>query len=62
MDAIMPNYTVFIQTVVFLVALVVIKVFILEPITEVLKGRNERIEGAEQEAVRLESAKSQMLE
>ena len=55
MDAIMPNYTVLIQTVIFLVALVVIKFFILDPITEILKGRNERIEGAEQEAVRLEA-------
>lgn len=55
MDAIMPNYTVLIQAVIFLVALVVIKLFILEPIAEILKGRNERIEGAEQEAMRLDA-------
>lgn len=53
MDAIMPNYSVAIQAVIFLVALVVVTKFILAPINEVLTGRSERIEGAEKEAERL---------
>lgn len=54
MEQILPDGTIFIQAAVFVIALVVIKSFILNPISGVLKGRAERIEGAEQEAVRLE--------
>ncbi|MEW6441711.1 MAG: ATP synthase F0 subunit B [bacterium] len=53
MQQIMPNLTVFIQAIIFLVALIVVKRFILNPISDVLKGRTDRIEGAEQQAKRL---------
>jgi len=53
MEAIMPNLTFVYQLIIFFAALAVIKYFILNPISEVLNGRNERIAGAEQEAVRL---------
>lgn len=53
MEAMMPDVTVVYQLVIFLAALVVIKRFVINPIAEVLKGRNERIQGAEQEALRL---------
>jgi F-type H+-transporting ATPase subunit b len=52
MEQVIPNYSVFFQAVIFLVALYVIKSFILAPIAEVLKGRSEQIEGSEQEAQR----------
>ena len=46
MEQIMPDYSVLIQAGIFLVALYVIKSFILTPISEVLRGRSERIEGS----------------
>jgi len=54
MEEIMPDATVLVQAVVFLLALLIIKSLILNPISDVLKGRAERIEGAEQEALRLD--------
>ena len=60
MEQVMPNYSVFIQAVIFLVALYVIKSFILAPITEVLKGRSEQIEGSEQEAQRFEAESARL--
>jgi F0F1-type ATP synthase membrane subunit b/b' len=54
MEAIMPNYTVFIQAIVFFISLYLIKKLILDPSLRVLKGRNDRIEGAEQETTRLQ--------
>lgn len=52
MEQIMPNVTILFQAVIFLVALYVIKTFILDPVSQVLRNRTERIEGAEQEARR----------
>jgi len=60
MEQIMPNYTVFIQAVIFLVALYLIKSFILAPISEVLKGRSEQIDGSEQEAQRFEAESARL--
>ena len=54
MEQIIPNSSVFVQAIIFFVALYVIKSFILNPISEVLKGRSERIEGSEGEARRFE--------
>jgi len=54
MDAIMPNYTVIVQAIIFFAALFLIKKLLLDPVAEVLKKRSERIEGAEQEALRLQ--------
>jgi F-type H+-transporting ATPase subunit b len=53
MDAIMPNLTFLYQLIFFIVALVVIKYFILNPLADILKRRNERIAGADAEALRL---------
>ncbi len=53
MEAMMPNVTIVYQLIVFFVALVVVRFFVMNPIKEVLKGRSERIAGAEQEAARL---------
>jgi len=60
MEQIMPNASVFIQAAIFLVALYVIKSFILTPISEVLKGRTEQIEGSEQEAQRFEEESARL--
>lgn len=54
MEQIMPNWTIVIQAVIFIAALVIIRSFILTPVSQVLSGRSERIEGAEAEARRLE--------
>ena len=54
MDAIMPNYTVIVQAIIFFAALFLIKKLLLDPVADVLKKRSERIEGAEQEALRLQ--------
>jgi len=53
MEAILPNWSAIPQLFIFLAALIVVKFFILNPVSQVLKGRSERIEGAEHEAVRL---------
>jgi len=53
MEEMMPNVTIVYQLIVFFVALVVVKFFVMNPIREVLGGRSERIAGAEQEAARL---------
>jgi len=53
MEAILPNLTFVYQLIIFFAALGVVKFFILNPLSDVLAGRNERIAGAEQEAVRL---------
>ena len=60
MEQIIPNYSVIIQAIIFLVALYVIKGFILTPISEVLKGRSERIEGSEEEARRFEEESARL--
>ena len=60
MEQIMPNYSVLVQALIFLVALYVIKSFILTPISEVLKGRSEKIEGSEQEAQRFEEERARL--
>jgi F-type H+-transporting ATPase subunit b len=60
MEQIMPNLTVLIQAVIFLVALYVIKAFILNPVSQVLRGRTERIEGSEQEAQRFEAESARL--
>ena len=60
MEQIMPNASVIVQGVIFLVALYVIKSFIVAPISEVLKGRTEQIEGAEQEAERFEEESARL--
>lgn len=52
MEQIMPNVSILFQAIIFLVALYVIKTFILNPVSEVLRSRTERIEGAEEEARR----------
>jgi F-type H+-transporting ATPase subunit b len=54
MEAIVPNYSVVVQAIIFFLALFLIKKLILDPMMDVLKRRNERIEGAEREAVRLQ--------
>jgi F-type H+-transporting ATPase subunit b len=53
MEAIMPNLTFVYQLIIFFAALAVVKYFILNPLSEVLSGRDERIAGAEKEASRL---------
>ncbi len=60
MDAIMPNYSIIFQALIFFAALFIVKTFIINPITTVLKGRGERIEGAEQEAARLDRESSDL--
>jgi len=60
MDAIMPNLTFVYQLILFFAALFVIQKFIIKPITEVLRGRSERIEGAEREAARLDGESDEM--
>ncbi len=54
MQELYPNVTFFIQLGIFFVAMIIINVFIVSPIAKILAGRSERIEGAEQEAVRLQ--------
>lgn len=60
MEQIMPNASVLVQAVIFLVALYVIKAFILNPISHVLAGRTEKIEGSEQEARRFAEETSKL--
>jgi F-type H+-transporting ATPase subunit b len=60
MEQIMPNASVLVQAVIFLVALYVIKVFILNPISQVLAGRTEKIDGSEQEARRFAEEASKL--
>ncbi len=54
MEQILPNGTILVQAAIFLVALWVIKAFILTPISRVLEERRNRIEGAAAEAARFE--------
>jgi len=54
MDAIMPNYTVIVQAIIFFAALFLVKKLLLDPVAEVLKKRSERIEGAERQAQKLQ--------
>jgi F-type H+-transporting ATPase subunit b len=60
MEQILPNYSVLIQAAIFLIALYVIKAFILTPISQVLNGRREKIEGAEQDAHRFTEESSRL--
>lgn len=60
MEQIMPNLSVLIQAVIFLVSLYVIKAFILNPISQVLQGRTDQIEGSEQEAKRFEEESARL--
>lgn len=60
MEQIMPNVTILFQAVIFLVALYVIKTFILDPVSQVLRNRTERIEGAEQEARRFQEESARL--
>ena len=60
MELILPDYSLVIQAIIFFAALFIIKIFILDPISEILKGRGERIEGAEQETISLEEKSAQL--
>ncbi len=53
MEQVMPNWTLAIQAVIFLLSLLVIKKLIIDPISGLLRDRTMRIEGTEQEARRL---------
>jgi F-type H+-transporting ATPase subunit b len=54
MEKVIPDYTVIVQAAIFLISLLFIKKFILDPIYELLQRRTTRIEGGEQDARRLE--------
>ena len=54
MEQVMPNYTIVIQAIIFLVSLFVIKKCILDPISKLLRERSTKIEGGEKDARRLE--------
>ena len=60
MEAIYPNSSAIWQFLIFIAALIVVKYFILNPVSAVLRGRDEKIEGAEQEAAKLAEESQQL--
>ncbi|NWG75549.1 MAG: ATP synthase F0 subunit B [Rubrivivax sp.] len=58
MEQVIPNSTFVVQAILFLMSLLIVKTFILKPLSELLKKRNTKIEGQEQEARRLEQEAS----
>jgi F-type H+-transporting ATPase subunit b len=60
MEQVMPNYTIAIQAIIFLVSLLVVKQLILDPISKLLRERNSRIEKREEEARGLEQQANEL--